>query len=374
MIKISLDKQSITKLERNLKEISKSLSELFEFVLKPRRYFEIVLRQSNERIVKRLAIYFFILESLAFCLIVAAEHKATYAVDKIVGSVVFDVLSGIPFILILILAFRLAGVSSPIKKALVFFLTSKIVFGFLPIFFDVFFRVTEDYVFAVLRALAILGAILYIILAGGFIFADDIRRRMTIIASSLVMFMIFIAGYGILSTNLNVSFAGAAKFSPLYDPIAEEFMLAKTTFYDATKIVDYGSFINKLEPHSKFEMDYAAYFKLRLEWNDKSAEFSRIVDEYLDKIAKNEFKYETNKEIFGEDLKGYLVELTTLDTRLSDLFCLLPINEEFKNKYIEALKCGINSSNASVDFLEKFTAYLKLITKLGSLNIIVTAH
>jgi hypothetical protein len=374
MIKIGLDRQSITKLERNLKETSKSISELLEFVLKPKKYFEIVLRQSNERIVKRLAVYFFIMESLAFCLVIAAERKASYAVDKVVGSVVFDVLSGIPFILILIVAFRLARIANPIKRALVFFLTSKIVFGFLPIFFDVFFRVTEDYVFVIMRAFAILTVVLYVIIAAGFIFADDIRRRVKIIGSSLALFIIFVAGYGLLSSSVNISFAGASKFSPLYDPIADEFMVAKSTFYDATKAIDYGSFINKVEPYLKLRMDYAGYYKLRLEWNDKSAEFSELVDAYLVKIGKNEFKYETNKEIFGDSLKSYLLELTILDRKLSDMFCLLPINEEFNDKYIEVLKCGIKSSSASVDFLEKFTGYLKLITKLSSLSVIVTAH
>ena len=374
MIKIGLDKQSITKLERNLKETSKSISELVEFILKPKKYFEVVLRQSNERIVRRLAVYFFIMESLAFCLVIAAERKASYAVDKVVGSVVFDVLTGIPFILILVVAFRFAGIANPIKRALVFFLTSKIVFGFLPIFFDVFFRVTEDYVFAIMRAFAMLSVVLYVIIAAGFIFADDIGRRAKIIGSSLVLFMIFVTGYGLLSSSINISFAGASKFSPLYDPIADEFMVAKSTFYDATKALDYGSFINRVEPYLKLRMDYAGYYKLRLEWNDKSAEFSELVDEYLAKIGKNQFKYETNKEIFGDSLKSYLVELTILDRKLSDMFCLLPINEEFNNKYIEVLKCGIKSSSASVDFLEKFTGYLKLITKLSSLNVIVTAR
>lgn len=371
MIKIGIDKEHIKFIERNFNVLIKWLTEALEFYFKPNLFFKKLIKLNDIDIFKRLLFYFILLETLIFCLAIAIKENLKFNIVYVLGSIVFDIVLAIPFIIILFLTFKITKVSNPLKTATVFFLSTKIFLGIFPTFFFLVFIGYEIYLFAILRAAFIYGVIIFVFLGGTIIFSKNLKQAILIFSLSVSLFIFGIFSHGFLIDATQISSTSLEKFNPLYDPISEEFLKYISKF-ESFRYFEYRKpwkkIMNYLETANKY--DFVAYDRIREDFREEYNLIFMEISKTIRELNEANLRFETNKEIFNL-LIVFIEEIDKLEKEYSKLFLYLPISSDFYKKMNRLADQLIRTQDAHIEFLKTSTNYYTLIGKLRIWGIIV---
>jgi len=370
MIKIGIDKEHIKFIERNFNVLIKWLTEALEFYFKPNLFFRKLIKLNDIDIFKRLLFYFILLESLIFCLAIVIKENLKFSVVYVLGSMVFDIVLAIPFIIILFLTFKITKVSNPLKTATIFFLCTKIFLGFFPTFFFLVFIGFEIYLFAILRAVFVYGIPIFIFFGSSIIFSKNLKQAILIFSLSVSLFIFGVFSHGLLIDATQISSASLEKFSPLYAPISEEFLKYISKF-DSLRGFEYRKpwkkIINYLKTANKY--DFVAYDRIREDCREEYNQIFLEISKTIRELNEADLRFETNKEIFSL-LISFLEEIDKLEKEYSKIFLYLPISSDFYKKMNNLSNQLIITQDAHIEFLRASTNYYSLIGKLLSWGII----
>lgn len=357
--------------------ISKSVSRYFvdigRFIFQPREYFSIVSKEKPINTVQRLILYALGFDFLVFSLFYAIGDNRDSLEPfkfsiKLFGIAMLEILVGLIITPAIVLTGQLCKPKIGLRVSIIYSLTFKFVYLLIPIIFYVFFILTENYVFAILRGIIYFLFLIIYFLLFPFLFSTGLKKRVLTVFVSLSSCILTIVVFGYALSYFPNSLQKLKKITILYDPIASEVVktVSKIHKYPRIGFEEFSRFSNTVNNSiirgKRIREGYISISlidikrgikQLNLEWGQKGKTYKEELENQLFEIESylKSVKFSTTKEFLN--LKE--------DEIRSGLIFISKLQELLNSDPSNIVEVFFESRKLQSEYLEKSTIFLRRI-------------
>jgi hypothetical protein len=219
-------------LKSNINYLFQIIADIGTFIFKPSNYISILSSEENHLFIKRL----FFLSLLYVIIITSMPSAITGKIEpnslSYISMAVLEILLGLSFLPPVLISRFVFERNISLKELCGFLLTAKFTLTIVPLMFDILFRSSENYAFAIAKGVTIYSYIFYLILVIPIIASFSLKRRFFAIIVSFTTIIIWQLLINLLLINGSFSYDEyLKKFNLLYDPIGAECSIAAKCIY-----------------------------------------------------------------------------------------------------------------------------------------------
>lgn len=214
-------------------------ADLLTFLLSPRRFLAATVPEPDQQTAIRLSVYvlaFTVVEAAVVAVLRVPGHSLD--VLEVLGTAAMESAICIAALPVLYLVARLSGLSRPFKTALCVAVTYRSTFLIVPLILHAFFIASEDYLFALLRGVAVYSYLLGLLAMLPLVASTSLRRRALLAVAAVLCSALYLRLWSMLSSETETKSSRLAQFSLLSDPVGTAFDKLRTSsaYSDATEI------------------------------------------------------------------------------------------------------------------------------------------